>query len=311
MVLAERYRPLSLDLIVGQEHVVKALKSLIEIPEKVPHFLFSGPPGCGKTSMAYAWASEVKYSVVEYNASDERGIGTIRDKVKRLAFTSGKRIILLDEADQLTPEAQHALRRILERCGKEVKFIFTCNEDWKIIDPIKSRCAIFYFKKLKGSEVFRIIWMVLKAEGVAMNKGMRKALVTLIDYVDGDARKALNLLESIILRGDEVTEANIRLLIPPEFGKEVLEVALEGKWEEALRKLEDMYIRAKLDTPVVIRQLYDGVKNLNEEQYVKVKLFEKLADVERNIKIGCNPLIQLSSFISTAWVAKFVPKGSN
>lgn len=309
MQLAEKYRPKSLDLVIGQEHVVKALRGMMQ-RGKIVHMLFAGPPGCGKTSVAHALARELGYAIVEFNASDERGIQTVREKIKRLAFTAGRRIILLDEADMMTEDAQHALRRIMERCSPEVRFILTCNEDWKIIDPIKSRCACFYFRKLSNNEVLRIIATVLKAEGLAkqIDAEMKKTLVSLVRYVDGDARRALNMIDSLVSSGKEVTLANVKLLLPPDHASELLKTAISGDWDGALRMLEDLYVQNRLNATATLRQMYDTIRQLDVEEHVKVKLYEKLGDVERNIKLGCSPLIQLSSFLATAWAARYVPQ---
>ena len=308
--LAEKYRPKKLDDIIGQEHVVTALKEMVK-DGYVPHLLFSGPPGTGKTSTAYALAGELGIPVVEFNASDERGIDVIRSKIKKIAFASGKRIILLDEADNMTSDAQHALRRIMEKASRGTVFILTCNEEWKIIDPIKSRCAIFRFRKLKKEELLKIIVLVLKAEGAVkkIDSEVKKALVYLIDYVGGDARKALNLLDSLVRHGRDVTLANIKMLIPPNIADEALRKAIDGNFQEALLLVEDAFLEDKLDPVVTIRRFYRALKFLDVPEHIKIKLYMKLGDVERNIKLGCTPLIQFASFLATAWVAKHVPQG--
>jgi len=303
-MLAEKYRPKRLSDVVGQEHVVKHLNEIVARKAKV-HMLFVGPPGCGKTSVAHALASELGVPIVEFNASDERGINVIREKIKRIAFSSGDKIILLDEADSMTDDAQHALRRIMERAEKAgTVFILTANEDWRIIEPIKSRCAIFKFRKLSQDEVLKVIINVLKSEKVIvkLTPEVEQGLTFLVEYVDGDLRKALNILETLITSNRTLTVENIKMLMPPAIALRVLELAVNGKVEEAVKTLEDLYIQNKLDTTTTINDLYKAVKVLEVNPLVKMKLFEKLAETEGRIKIGCNPLIQLIGFIASTYV---------
>jgi len=302
-MLVEKYRPKKLDEIVGQDHVVKALKELIKKEPPLPHLLFFGPPGCGKTSTAYALAYELKTPIVELNASDERGITVIRDKVKRLAQTAGYRIILLDEADRMTDEAQHALRRIMEKT--HVTFILTANEEWKIIDPIKSRCVNFRFNKLNLHDMARIIIKIMVSEGIDVKptQEVKEALTLLLDYVNGDLRKAINMVEAMITTTKTITVEAIKAMIPPSIAEESLKLAINGNWEGALKKLEDLYIQNKLEPNLTINHLYRAISKLDLPIHVKLRLYDKLAEVERGIRIGCNPLIQLAGFLATAYAS--------
>jgi len=306
-MLAEKYRPKSLDEIVGQEHIIPHLKEIVNRKLKV-HFLFVGPAGVGKTSTAYALSNELKIPIVELNASDERGINVIRNKVKSYAFSSGERIILLDEADSMTEEAQHALRRIMEKTSHI--FILTANDEWKIIEPIKSRCVIFRFRKLKNEEVLRIILKILMAEKVnfKITPEVKEAILTLIEYVKGDVRHALNMLDSLITANKEIVLENIKSLIPPDFATQLLQSIVEGKWEDGLKMLEDLYIQNKLDSKLTIEQLYKAINNVKANSVVKLKLYDRLAFAEAFIKMGCNPLIQLSGFLSSAYLTSVVAK---
>jgi len=302
-MLVEKYRPKKLDDIVGQDHIVRALKELMQRGPPVPHMLFFGPPGCGKTSAAYALANELGVPIVELNASDERGIVTIRDKVKRLAQTAGYRIILLDEADRMTDEAQHALRRIMERT--HVTFILTANEDWKIIDPLKSRCVNLRFNKLQFQDMAKIIVKILKEEGVKveLTSEVKDALTVLLDYVNGDLRRAINMIEAVITARKTLTVETIKALIPPSLAHEALQYAVSGNWEMALKRIEDAYIQSKLEPSLTVENLYRAIDRLNVPIHVKLKLYDKLAETERGIKIGCNPLIQLAGFLATAYAS--------
>jgi replication factor C small subunit len=307
-VLAEKYRPKTLDEVVGQDHVIKALKEMVKkLP--LPHMLFFGPPGCGKTSTAHALANELKVPIIELNASDERGITTIRGKIKRLAQTTGYRIILLDECDQMTEEAQHALRRIMEKT--HTTFILTANEDWKIIDPIKSRCVNFRFNKLSYQDMAKIIVKILRSEGVEvkLTPEVGEALNLLLDYTNGDMRRTLNLLETMITSTKGLTVETVKALIPPSLAQEALELATKGDWEKALKKLEDAYVQSKLEPQITIENLYKAIAKLEVPVHVKLRLYDKLAETERGIKVGCNPLIQLAGFLANAFASITELKG--
>jgi len=202
----------------------------------------------------------------------------------------------------MTEEAQHALRRTMEKTQQ--MFILTANDEWKIIEPIKSRCVIFKFRKLKNDEVLKIILKILMAEkiSVKITPEIKEALLTLIEYVDGDVRHALNMLDSLITANKEIIVENIKTLIPPDLATQVLKTVLEGRWEEGLKKLEDLYIQNKLDSKLTVEQLYKAIGGLNINPIIKLKMYEKLGDVERNLKLGCNPLIQFSSFLATTYM---------
>ena len=308
-MLAEKYRPKTLDEVVGQDHVIKALKEMVKKGLPLPHMLFFGPPGCGKTSTAHALANELKVPIIELNASDERGITTIRSKIKRLAQTTGYRIILLDECDQMTEEAQHALRRIMEKT--HTTFILTANEDWKIIDPIKSRCVNFRFNKLSYQDMAKIVVKILRSEGVEvkLTPEVGEALNLLLDYTNGDMRRTLNLLETMITSTKSLTVETVKALIPPSLAQEALELATKGDWEKALKKLEDAYIQSKLEPQITIENLYKAIARLEVPIHVKLRLYDKLAETERGIKVGCNPLIQLAGFLANAFASITELKG--
>ena len=303
--LYEKYRPKTLDEMVGQEHVINALRKMVE-KKDMPHLLFIGPPGSGKTTAAYALANELGWGIVEFNASDERGIAVIREKVKKLAFSAGKRIILLDEADSLTPDAQHALRRIIERASPSVRFILTGNEEWRIIDPIKSRCAIFRFRKLKDEEVAKIVISVLRKEGLLNNLDgeMKKAIKYLIKYVDGDARKALNLLNSLVMQGREITLANIRLLIPPNIMSQAVKKAWDGHMDEAIEMLEEAFGENQGDAVHAVRDAFRAVKSLDLPKYARAKAYVRIAEAERAMREGADPVIQLAAVLASVWAVR-------
>jgi replication factor C small subunit len=213
-VWVEKYRPKILAEVVGQNDITERLKAYAEI-KSMPHLLFAGPAGTGKTTCAIALAREVfgedwKANFLELNASDERGIQIVRTKIKEYARIApmgdtGFKIIFLDEADALTPEAQAALRRTMERYTQTCRFILSCNYSSKIIEPIQSRCAVFRFRPLSAEDIKNYLLRIAKVEGKEISDDGLDALVYL---AEGDCRKATNSLQVAATMGDKI-DANM------------------------------------------------------------------------------------------------------
>lgn len=310
MSLAEKYRPRSFSELLDQEHIKQSLEVLtkaVKAGERdMPHMLFIGPAGTGKTSMAYVIASELGWDIVEFNASDERGIEVIRGKIKHLAFASGRRIILLDEADALTEDAQQALRRIMERAQKRYgsRFILTANYESKIIQPIKSRCAIYRFQPLPRELVVKRLVEILRSEGVRVSKEnineVREAIRIIVDVSAGDLRKALNMLEEVVASRTKFTPEAVKSLVAPGLADVSLQKAMEGDLREAVRTLEDLIINNRLDLELTLRSYYDAIKKL-PDPVVRARAWMELARAEHAIREGASPLIQLTGFLSLVW----------
>nr|XP_027206237.1 replication factor C subunit 4-like [Dermatophagoides pteronyssinus] len=212
----EKYRPSKLDDIVYQTEIINSLQNIITSNAcNLPNFLFYGPPGTGKTSTIIALAKQLfgveqyKNRVLELNASDERGIQVIRDKVKSFAQRTistnnnqklaAIKIIVLDECDSMTKEAQSALRRIMEKYSKTTRFCLICNYVSKIIDPIISRCTVYRFKPLKIDLIKTTLLKIGSQEGFKIND---ETLDILIKISDGDLRKAITLIQTLSLISD-------------------------------------------------------------------------------------------------------------
>ncbi|KAF3762395.1 activator 1 41 kDa subunit [Cryphonectria parasitica EP155] len=209
----EKYRPKNLNDVTAQDHTITVLQRTLQA-SNLPHMLFYGPPGTGKTSTILALAKELygpefmKQRVLELNASDERGISIVREKVKdfaRMQLTNPPpgykerypcppfKIIILDEADSMTQDAQSALRRTMETYSKITRFCLICNYVTRIIDPLASRCSKFRFKSLDQGNAKKRLEQIAENEGVTLEEG---AVDALIQCSEGDLRKAITFLQS-------------------------------------------------------------------------------------------------------------------
>ena len=303
MILQKKYIPLSWEEIFGQDEVIKTLKNYKDISE-LPHLLFIGPPGVGKTACAYVLARELDVPIVELNASDERGIDVIREKIKTLLFTSGTRIILLDEADNLTTDAQAALRRPMEQALQRTnnRLILTVNRPWKIIDAISSRCSVFYFNSLSKEALTKIALRILKQEKIKFNdrEEAKRAISALVDYSRGDARRLVNVISNYSHNKEDLIQYIQKKSAEVNQVREIFEASISGNWEECLMKLESFVIQnPTMDSSEIIEMFYSEIKNLDIPPLKKFVIYEKLGDVERNLKLQCSLLVQLSSFLAS------------
>jgi replication factor C subunit 3/5 len=212
----EKYRPSNIDDIIGQSEIINCLKKLIE-NESLPHFLFYGNPGTGKTSTILAlsriiYGNKFNLMVLKLDASDDRGINTVRDQIKGFAerenmFNSGVKLIILDEADSMTYDAQFALRRIIEKYSDTTRFCLICNFENKIIPAIKSRCANFRFNTINKDNYISYLEKICKNEKIKYDNS---GLETVYFLSNGDLRKGINLLQSISMNINFKNNKNIK-----------------------------------------------------------------------------------------------------
>jgi len=306
-VWAEKYRPKRLSEVINQKHVVERVKAFVE-EKNIPSMLFAGPPGTGKTTVALCIAYELygknwRQNVLELNASDARGIDVIRGQVKDFARTKpiGEvpyKIIILDEADALTADAQNALRRTMESYTSVSRFILIANYSSKIIEPIQSRCAVFRFKSLAEADIKRFIQRIVTEEKLKITEDGIKAI---IEISEGDLRKVANLLQAAASLEKKITADTIYDVASrakPTDVKEMLELALKGKFEDARKKLQDLLLKQGLSGSDIISEIHRQLYSLNLPEELKVQLVEKCGEYEFRISEGGSELIQLEALLA-------------
>lgn len=305
----EKYRPKTLDDIVGQDEIISTLKEFVE-KKNIPNMLFSGPPGIGKTATALALAQDLysdnwRVYTLELNASDERGIDMVRTTLKNYARTrvTGEipfKIIVLDEADMMTSEAQHALRRTMEKFADISRFILICNYPSKIIEPIQSRCAVFRFKKLTEETVKERLMYIAKKEGVDLRED---GLHAIFEISEGDLRKAINLLQSVAYLDKPVTRELVYKtagIVYPERIEDLIKTAFKGKFEDARKMLLTILTDEGVSGSDLIREIYSAISRdvikLNIDD--KIKLIELTGEIDFRISQGATDYIQISSLLA-------------
>ena len=317
LMWVEKYRPKTLDEVVGLKDVVESLKAFMKNPKTMPHLMLAGIPGTGKTTIALCIAHELyganwRNFTLELNASDERGIDTVRDRIKDFSRYSRAgfgeipfALIILDECDQMTGPAQTALRRIMETSSRTSRFILICNQSSKIIEPIQSRCAIFRFSRLDKQAMKDQLQCIAKKEGVTLQP---EAAERIVDYSEGDLRHAINALQTAsAYQKDCVDEKTVSLVIgeaSPMQVQKMIRKALYGDFIEARKTMYEIMGSFGFSGNEIIRQVQREIfkmSDLTPEQ--KAEISNIIGEYDYRLTQGANSDIQLSALL--AQFAKF------
>ena len=306
-IWVEKYRPERLEDVVGHPDITERLQSYVD-RDDLPHLLFAGPAGTGKTASAVSIAKEIyeddwQDNFLELNASDERGIDVVRDRIKDFARSSfgghDYRVIFLDEADALTDDAQSALRRTMEQFSNNTRFILSCNYSSKIIDPIQSRCAVFRFAQLGDDAVAAHLRTIAENEDLEYTDDGIEALVY---AADGDMRRAINALQAASATGEIVDEETVYAITAtarPEEIEEMVTEALRGDFTAARATLDDLLTNRGLAGGDIIDQIHRSVWNFDVEEAAAVRLLDRLGEADYRIAEGANERVQLEALLAS------------
>jgi replication factor C small subunit len=307
-IWTERYRPANFEEVVGQHEIVKRVKSLVQALN-IPHLLFAGPAGTGKSTLALIIVKELfgeswKQNYLELNASDERGIDVVRQKVKDFARTKALgnvpfKVIFLDEADALTREAQQALRRTMENYTNTCRFIMSCNYSSQIIDPIQSRCVVFRFKLLEKKDIMSVIKRIGEKEKLKIADDTFEALY---ESSEGDCRRAINLLQATASISPDINAEMVNIIASkskPANIRIVLDYALAGDFMNAREKLLDVMLKESIAGVDVIKAIQKEVWNLQVEPELKLRLTEKTGETEFRMVEGSDEFVQLQALLAS------------
>ncbi|MEN9626451.1 MAG: hypothetical protein RL557_779 [archaeon] len=307
-IWTEKYRPKKFEEVVGQDDIIKRVRNLTK-SLNIPHMLFAGPAGTGKSTLALIVVKELfgktwRENYLELNASDERGIDVIRQKVKDFARTKALgsvpfKVIFLDEADALTREAQQALRRTMENYTSTCRFIMSCNYSSKILDPIQSRCVILRFKLLEKKDIEKRVELIAQQEKLQLQGNVME---TLYEASEGDCRRVINLLQASAAVSPSITTDLVNTLASsakPTDVKIVLEYALSGDFSKAKEKLLDIMLRDSISGTDIIKSMQKEIWNLTIDPELKVRLTEKTGEAEFRMVEGSDEFIQLEALLAS------------
>ncbi|KAF6206890.1 hypothetical protein GE061_018126 [Apolygus lucorum] len=310
----EKYRPSTLNELISHDDIVKTINKFIK-EDQLPHLLFYGPPGTGKTSTILACAKQLypkaqfNSMVMELNASDDRGIGIVRGQILNFAstrtiFKSGYKLIILDEADAMTNDAQNALRRIIEKFTENVRFCLICNYLGKIIPAIQSRCTRFRFGPLDFEQIVPRLNYVIAKECVKATEDGKRAL---IDLAGGDMRKVLNVLQATATAFDTVNEDNVYTCVGHPTKSDMTNVVkwlLNSSFDTAYNMIHQLQINKGLALTDILQEVHNYIHRIELPSEVLIELLEKMADLENRLTSGTSEKLQLGSLVGIFHIAR-------
>jgi len=313
----EKYRPKTLDDLIAHEDIISTIDRFVT-QDRFPHLLFYGPPGTGKTSTILATARqlyeprEFSSMVLELNASDDRGIGIVRGEILNFAstrtiFNKKFKLIILDEADAMTNDAQNALRRVIEKYADNARFCIICNYLSKIIPPLQSRCTRFRFGPLSTDQMVPRIDTVIKTEDIPVTPTGKQAIV---DLAEGDMRKSLNILQAAYMAfcdKGKIDESEVYQCVGAPQKSVIADIMthlMNDDVTTAFNKIQDIKTTKSLALQDIVQKVHQSVMDFKLEPKVKIFILSKLGQLERRLAAGSSENIQLGSLVSVMFQAR-------